>query len=73
MKTCIEVAVDLDMAIAVSAFIAASVNGKIITLPLFHAECHDVIKRVTRQQELLGFYEIDKASKQIRFTTSELK
>jgi len=68
LKTCIEVANQTDKLIATAAFITARLEGKTISLPLLHSECQTVIKRVSKQQELLGYYELDKAKRQIRFT-----
>jgi len=71
LKACIEVAIQTDKPIAGAAFITAILEEKTITLPLLHSECQTIIKRVSKQQELLGYYEIDKAKRQIQFTKSD--
>lgn len=72
MKACIEVAIETDKPIAAAAFITAKLDGAIITLPLLHTTCQRVIKQVSKQQDLLGYYEMDKANKQIQFIESKL-
>ena len=69
LKTCIEVAIETDKSIATAAFITAIIDRETLTLPLLHSECHSIIKKVAKQQEV--FYEVDKTKRQIQITDNK--